>query len=287
MASLDDYVAAMAATQQVAMIDAVVTAVTDDGVNLSASGFLVDGVACLAGYTGRAVDDVVLVLTFAKRWVVLGRIGPEDTSTTAAQILWGTAAPAGSGWWRTADSGVWAKGSTIYVEGVANDGSPPVSAPSTSPVTIQPSQTGAWREGDREAGSPPIQGAWPTYPHPYTGGWFYGTDIASACAGKTVANMQFRAVRQGKSSGGVYGGAAMRLFLHNYTTRPGGKPALSNQWNAGNLQPSEADWLSMPSSWITALAAGSKRGVGCDAGTAESTYLKYTASSGAIRITFQ
>lgn len=272
----------------VSMLDAVVTAVNDDGtVTLTVMGGTVDSVPCLRSYTPRAEGDVVLVVAQDKRWVVLGAIGdeanlgiPDDTT-----ISWGLGAPYGTGWVRESGGNVWVRKGQVHVAYAVADPTPDPSVPSSRPVTINPSDRAAYRDGRIERGEPnPIQGAWPSWPHPYSGVWTYGTAIEAACTGQSVDSMKIRLTRAGRGSGGIYGGAQVRLYLHDATSPTGGTPTLYSGWNPGSLLPGQAKTFVLPSSWVTALASGSARGIGCKAGTGND-YLSYGAC-GALTVTF-
>lgn len=279
----------------VGLRDAVVTGVTASGtVNLDMQGVLVDEVPCLSSYLERAIDDVVAVLVVQGRMLVIGAIGverPPVVDIPPTTIRWGSAAPAGGGWARDAGGTVYARTRELYVRTVAAtepadpDPETPPEAPTPRPVTIEPTDQAAYRDNRRNTSEgTPIQGAWYSYPHPYTGAWFYGTKIAAACSGKTVSRMDMRICRQGRGGGGVYGGATARLYLHSATSKGSAPPDLNTPWVPTDLSPSEVTWVRMPQSWVNALASGSARGVGCYAGVGED-YLSY-GNCGEIKITF-
>jgi hypothetical protein len=218
--------------------------------------------------------------------VVVGKIGDEDPIPDEVQVRWGAGTPGGTGWNADAGASVFAKENIIYVKTAAP--TPPPPPPPRASIggsaTISPSNEGAYRDGGIETSKDhPIQGAWPSYPHPYSGLWIYGTAIASACSGNTVDRMTITMSRL-SGSGGIYGGAQMRLYLHGYTSRPTSSPTLSSLWNAGTLTPGSKKTIQLPSSWVSALASGSARGVGCKAGTG-SDYLSYGAC-GVLKIYF-
>lgn len=269
------------------MRDATVTAVADDGtVNIVLGGGLLLGVPCLSSYLNRTVGDVVQVLQVDKRLVVQCKIGDEVDLTDALSIppetvvQWGTSAPGGSGWVHATD--VYVKRNQVFA--VYSTGSPDPTPTASTHTTLSASDQGSWRDGRRNHDEDDvIQGAWPTYPHPYSGLWLYGTSIASACSGHTVSSMQFTITRR-RGSGGVFGGASMHLYLHGYTTAPSGMPSLYSQWNPGTLEPGEVKHLSLPASWVSALASGSARGIGCKASVG-SSYLTYS-SGGTLKMNF-
>ncbi|NJP75681.1 hypothetical protein HCJ99_33940, partial [Streptomyces sp. C1-2] len=96
---------------------------------------------------------------------------------------------------------------------------PATSAPKS--VTISPTDAGSWRRGrPDDYASNPTQGDW-TGAGDRRGAWFYGTKIASACAGKTVRSMTVKFTR--RRGTGINGKVRMRLYLHGYTSAPSGQ----------------------------------------------------------------
>lgn len=281
-----------------------VTDVTDEGtVHLLMGGVQFYDVLCTDAYRNRQAGDLVAVRRGAVP-VVLWRLGDDpaaaDTARTievaqdAAQDLiaisaytWGTAAPPGTGWQQV--SQLWTKKDgagkgVLYAQlGTAGDTSP--EAPGARPpktVTISPTDSGTWRRGrpDDYADSP-TQGDW-TGRGDRRGGWFYGTRIADACQGKTVAKMTVAFTR--KRGAGVNGKVRMRLYLHSYQSAPSGQLNLDDGPEMLlSLAVGAKGTATLPSSWRTALASGSARGLAIS-GHGRTEYAAFTG--GQITIAF-
>jgi hypothetical protein len=282
---------------------ATVVDVTDTGrVNLQVLGTLVPEVRCSDAYRNRQAGDTVIVQLGA-RPTVLYRLGDDPADTDAATIrelaedaaqdlvaisayTWGTGGPPGSGWQQV--STLWTKkdgaGKGVLYAQLASTSDTSPDAPATrapKAVTVTPTDSGAWRSGRPMDGSDPSQGDW-TGRGNRRGGWFYGTKIASACSGKTVAKMTVKFTR--KRGSGRNAKVPMHLYLHNYTSAPSG------QLNLGDgpeellrLSVGAKGTATLPASWRSALASGSARGLAIY-DTGSSDYSAYTG--GQITITF-
>jgi hypothetical protein len=254
----------------------VVAAVRDDGlVNLTFGNQTVTGVPALASYTPRAAGDVVSVAQNAAGWLVLGNAGPE---AAAAEVSWsevtekpqivtldfGESPPAGTGWTKGA---IWVKDGKIWVDtstaGGGGGGSSPGRVPPTAPVSAI--TDGAYRSGVLTDEPNPIQGAWSTSSYPaYSGAWFYSDHIKNACDTGTVDFIEMRLTRSAAYHG-VPRGVPTRLFLHaeqGITTHP---PALFSATTGPFLALGEAATWQLPPGWVTQLASGAARGIGCAA----------------------
>lgn len=284
-------------------VSAQVVDVTDAGVNLMLAGTLVTDVPCATSYVGRAAGDWVAVRVAGGSPVVAWRLGEDRAETTAAQmqsiavdaaedvqvvraVTWGTGAPPGLGWQAVATP--FARKVNGQVEmyfQLATQSDPSPTPPATKPprpVTISPSSTGSWRGGrPDDYASDPTQGDW-TGRGDRRGGWFYGMNIAAACAGKTVSSMSITVTR--KRGSGVNAKRPVHFYLHNYTSPPSG------QLNLGD-GPEELMALSvggratakLPASWRAALASGSARGIAVFS-RGSRDYAAFTG--GAITITY-
>ncbi|GAA3727279.1 hypothetical protein [Streptomyces tremellae] len=278
--------------------------VTDDGrVNLQMpDGSLLLDVACPTSYRNRAAGDWVAVRMSAVP-VVLWRLGDDPAATDTAQIqqiaqdaaadaqavraaTYGTTAPTGTGW-QTA-SAVYVRKVNGQIElyfqlGDASDPSPTTPpVPTPKPATISPTSSGSWRSGrPDDYASTPIQGDW-TGGGNRRGAWFYGTKIADACAGKTVAKMTATFTR--KRGSGVNAKRPLHLYLHGYTTPPAGQLGLGDgPEDLLALSVGAKGTATLPASWRTALASGSARGLAIYA-TGSSDYMAVTG--GQITITY-
>jgi hypothetical protein len=284
-------------------VSATVLDVTDDGrVNLMLLGTLVPDVPCTDSYRNRAAGDVVLVRVGAKP-VVLYRLGDDPAETeevavaevakSAAQDLiaisaytWGTGAPAGAGWQTV--SQLYTRKDTngvgqLYAQIAGADPSPaetPTRPPKT--VTIPPDESGSWRNGrPDEYASSPTQGDW-TGRGNRRGGWFYGTAIASACSGKTVASMRVKFTR--KRGAGRNSKVPMHLYLHDHTSAPSGQLNLEDgPEELLRLSVGAKGVATLPASWRSQLASGSARGLAIFA-SGSADYGAFTG--GQIVITF-
>ncbi|MEV8396240.1 hypothetical protein ACFVAF_34550 [Streptomyces sp. NPDC057596] len=277
--------------------------VTEDGaVNLRMQGADFYGVACTDAYRNRKAGDIVAVRRGAVP-VVLWRLGqdPADTEQAGAEAIavqaardvqvvraatYGTGTPTGSGW--QAASAVYMRKVDGRLElyfqvGNATDPSPGTPAvPTPKPVVVSPTASGTWRGGrPDDYASAPTQGDW-TGRGNRRGGWFYGTKIADACAGKTVAKMTVAFAR--KTGAGVNGKRPLHLYLHSYTSPPSGQLELgSGPENLLRLSVGAKATATLPADWRTALASGAARGLAIYA-DGPSDYMAVTG--GTLTITF-
>ncbi|MFJ5887504.1 hypothetical protein [Streptomyces californicus] len=258
-----------------------VDGVTDRGVNLRIGDELLLDIPCSEGYRRRQAGDWVAV-TKSARPVVVWRLGDDPGETTDEEIreiaadtaadlqvvrsvTWGTGAPAGTGW--QAGTTVHARKNSagkveLYVQlASVSDPSPPdppTRAP--SPVTVTPTSAGSWRNGrPDDYVNNPMQGDW-TGGGNRRGAWFYGTKIASACSGKTVASMNVTFTRARGS--GANAKRPLHLYLHAYTSAPPGQLNLGDgPEELLNLSVGARGTVALPASWRTALASGTARGL--------------------------
>lgn len=279
-------------------VSAEVIDVTDDGtVNLRMQGGELYGVPCTDAYRNRKAGDTVAVRRGAVP-VVLWRLGDDPADTDADRIAevakdavqdlvavsaytWGAAAPAGAGWqsvttlWTKKDS----NGTGVLYAQVGGADTSPTAPPTRAPksVTISPTGSGTWRRGrPDDYADNPTQGDW-TGRGDRSGAWFYGSKIATACAGKTVAKMTVKFTR--KRGAGVNGKVRMRLYLHDYTTAPSGALGLGDGPEALlSLSVGAKGTATLPSSWRNALASGSARGLAI-AGSGRGHYAAFTGGN--------
>ncbi|MFD7319221.1 hypothetical protein [Streptomyces sp. NPDC059883] len=288
----------------VATVSAQVDDVTDLGVNLLMGGALITDVPCTDAYRNRKAGDWVAVRR-GSRPVVMWRLGDDPGEATETRIreiaedaaadlqviraaTWGTVAPTGPGWQTTSTLFI-RKNAQGKVELYAQIGSltdpsppePPGRAP--SPVTISPSSAGSWRNGRPDEGR---DGA--AYQGDYTGGgnlrggWFYGTAIAAACAGKSVASMTLTLTR--RRGTGVNAKRPAHVYLHNYTLPPSGQLSLGDgPEDLLRLSVGARGTAPLPAAWRSALASGSARGLAVYA-SGRTDYAAFTG--GSLRITF-
>ncbi|MGW4300435.1 hypothetical protein ACWEHT_11720 [Streptomyces sp. NPDC004646] len=280
-AALGAELAQQARTKTLRQATATVIDVTADGrVNLDLLGTLVPDVPCTDSYRNRTAGDTVAVQLGA-RPVVLWRLGDDPAekdadsikklAADAAQDLiavsaftWGSGAPAGSGWQtvtqlytRKDSNGV----GQLYAQIAGSDTSPPTT-PTRPPkgLTINPTDSGSWRSGrPDDYASAPTQGDW-TGRGNRRGAWFYGSQIAAACAGKTVAKMTVTVTR--KKNTGRNSKVPLHFYLHNYTSAPSGQLNLGDgPEDLLRLSVGAKGTATLPAAWRTALASGSARGL--------------------------
>ncbi|WP_167197910.1 hypothetical protein [Brevibacterium pigmentatum] len=265
-----------------------VSSVREDGkVNLQWGETIINDVAANQAYNPRAEGDVVLVLQHSAGWRVMDKIGGpvEVDIPEPVDLTFGDGLPAGD---FVQVNSVFMKDGAIYGligEGPAPGPGEPPRKSKPKPVTLDPASTAAYRDGRRD-GSRPAQGAWPSYPHPYSSVFLYGSRIAAACEGKTVDSMQIRVARTSKYHG-VSGKVRPRLGLHDETSPPSKTPKLTNRWDGPGLGMGDSKWITIPASQAARLASGASRGVGIGAGTGKSNYMIATEGSGNLRIKFK
>ena len=282
----------------------------DDGkVNLSYGETIFAGVPCDSSYVNRQAGDVVMVEKSSAGWLVRPPAGaspalvtPDDIADVVrtgdlddyvkvgdaeqTTLTWGTAAPPAG---MHEASKIFVADNAIYAQLVAAADPPPVKPRPThhAAVTVSPNSDGMWSGGHKASwvnSGHAVQGGYPGFPN-NRGAWFYGSKIADACAGKSVANMTLRLTR--RATGGRSGGVRPQLYLHNYATPPYATPTLTDHWYvAQTLSWGEGASFDLPSNVVSALAAGNRLGIGCSAANGLSGYILYAASSGAITITF-
>lgn len=284
-------------------VSAQVIDVTDTGVNLTYRGALLLDVPCVDSYRNRQAGDWVALRPGA-RPVVMWRLGDDpgdvDESTIRAlakevaldeQVLraatWGTGAPAGAGW-QTVTSLYLRKNTEGKVElygQVASVSDPSPDVPpdrAPKPVTITATDAGTWRSGrPDDYASYPTQGDW-TGRGNRRGAFFYGTAIAAACAGKTVAKMTVKLTR--RTGSGVNAKRPVHLYLHGYTSAPSGALNLGDgPEDLLSLSVGATGTATLPAAWRAALASGSARGLAIYAGGSRD-YM--SLQGGSITITF-
>jgi hypothetical protein len=116
----------------------------------------------------------------------------------------------------------------------------------------------------------------------YTSYLYYGTKIATACSGKSITGIHMRLARIG---GGINRQDMIRLYMHDATSSPGtsyttpAHPIYGAGHNWGTLAYSQEAWNWLSAEMVSALAAGSRRGIALydptnyGTGTGKSTYM--------------
>lgn len=289
--------------REAASVTAQVVDVTETGVNLDYQGALLIDVACPDSYRNRQAGDWVAVRPGTVP-VVLWRLGsdPGDTSDEHIQEIaenaahdlqvvraatWGTGPPVGTDWQETSTLFVRknSQGKVELYAQLASVTDPSPTAPgerAPSPVTITATDSGTWRNGrPDDYASAPTQGDW-TGRGNRRGGWFYGSAIQNACAGKTVASMVATFTR--KTGAGVNAKRPMHLYLHAHSSAPSGQLNLGDGPNDSlRLSVGARGEFTLPASWRSQLAAGTAKGFAIYA-NGSTDYASFTG--GSIRITF-
>jgi hypothetical protein len=284
-------------------VSAQVVDVTDVGVNLDFRGALLLDVPCVDSYRNRTPGDWVALRPGAKP-VVMWRLGQdpgevdEDTIRSLAKEValdeqvvrsatWGTAAPSGTGWQtvqtlflRKSSEGKVELYGQLASESDTSPDSPAERAP--KPVTISPSSYGTWRGGrPDDYANYPTQGDW-TGRGNRRGAWFYGSDIANACAGKTVAKMTVKFTRRRGS--GANAKRPLHVYLHNHNSPPSGQLDLDDgPEELLSLSVGATGTATLPASWRSQLASGAAKGFAIYA-SGSRDYM--SVQGGAITITF-
>ncbi|SFK72830.1 hypothetical protein [Streptomyces pini] len=274
----EDLARAASGTGGGTVVSAQVVDVTDAGtVNLDLGGALILDVPCADSYRGRQAGDWVAVRPGA-RPVVMWRLGEdpgaldEDAVREIAlgaqavrAMTWGTGTPSGDGWMQPTALYVRkaADGKAELYAQVATEPTDPPDEPTGAvarPVSLSPTDSGSWRGGRPDSYADfPMQGDW-TGGGDRRGGWFYGTAIADACSGKTVAKMTVGFTRRRGS--GVNAKRPLHLYLHSYTSPPSGQLSLGDgPEDLLRLSVGGTGTATLPAAWRTALATGAARGL--------------------------
>ncbi|WP_431784318.1 hypothetical protein [Streptomyces chumphonensis] len=281
------------------IVSAQVVDVTDTGtVNLMLGGALILDVQCADSYRGRQAGDWVAVRPGA-RPVVMWRLGEDPGALDEDAVreialdaqavraaTWGTGAPAGTGWMQATAVFVRraADGKAELYAQVGSVVEPPEESTGAvpRPATISATESGSWRSGrPDDYASYPMQGDW-TGGGNRRGAWFYGTKVADACQGKTVAKMQVTFTRRRGS--GANAKRPLHLYLHTYTGPPSGQLGISHgPEELLSLSVGGTGTATLPATWRDRLASGTSRGLAIYANGSRD-YM--AVSGGTIKITF-
>jgi hypothetical protein len=196
----------------------------DASLTLSLAGDVITGVRWIGSYT-PVVDDVVVVSRVGAMWVVLGKLSKQFV---AATVIYDQATVLPETAWR----GTWLTSTSVWTWDVG-DALDMVGQGRTNPA--DPNQ---------------IAGVW------YLPG-------ISLPAGATVTAAKLRLWRwlgDGESTL-----VTPRLRMHTYSVIPSGAPTWTGSaWSPGTLAAGQSGVWDLPSTWLTALLAGTATGVGVD-----------------------
>jgi len=211
----------------------------DASLTVSLAGDVVSGVRWIGSYT-PVVADVVVVSRVGAMWVCLGKLSKQLVGATT---LYGqvTVLPATAWrgyWWTSTPSTDWVWGAPPF--GAVGQGR-------TFPDT-------------------PLQ----------EGGVWYVPGISSVLpVGATVTAAKLRLTRLGGDGESTL--VTPRLRMHTYSAAPVGAPTWTGSaWSPGTLAAGQSGVWDLPSTWLTALLAGTAKGVGVDS----AAYADYTLFSG-------
>lgn len=255
-----------------------VEGVRDDGtLNVRLGGQTLDGIPANVSYSPRAEGDTVLLARWRGGVRVIDRVGAPSSTSAGTKVTWGNATPNGTGWQQAAS--VWVRDNEVFAQLSAGD------PPPGDVDEISPSTQGAWQRGYLDSGQTVSQGAWPTYPHPYTGGWFYGSQVVAAAGAGAIDSISIRLSRTSKRHG-VYGAVTPRLYLLAAGSAPNATPPLGDGPVSGPaLGLGVSKSFILPTSWRDALASGTAKGIGCYADVG-GDYLVFTGSCGQLTLTY-
>jgi len=220
---------------------------SDASLTLSLAGDVITGVRWIGSYT-PVVADVVVVSRVGAMWVVLGKLS-KQIGTTPPPVIYqpGSTSPVlpVTSWWGDYSS-VW----TWHAASAVGQGTYLL---------------------DNWLGGPGI-------PLRLSGVWYVPGISAALPAGATVTAAKLRLTRlpvfMGPSESTL---VTPRLRMHAYTTMPPGAPTWTGSaWSPGTLTAGQTGVWDLPSTWLTALLAGTATGVGVDS----AAYADYTTFSG-------
>jgi hypothetical protein len=251
------------------VLSAEVVDVTDRGVNLDLGSetYFLDA-PCPDTYTDRKAGDRVAVQIRAGQPVVLWRLGDDtaaDNVNPIASVAWGPTAPTAP--WMTYSSLRWKARADGRVDLFFVKPSTDTTQPIPAPVTLTPTSIASYinrhlsHHGRATQGpSTPGPHAGSTYATSWRGGFFYGTKIADACAGKTLASMQLKLTRQ--RGIGADRPRPAQVWLHNFVSAPADLWGMTDGPIPGlALSPGGTRLWDVPADWASQLAAGTAKGL--------------------------
>jgi len=230
---LDPLLERIARSQQAGMRLGSVTVIdaTDASLTLSLAGDVITGVRWIGSYT-PVVADVVVVSRVGAMWVCLGKLSKQ--LSVAPTTLYPTA---------------------------------PVVRPTTTWQGSLSTSLPVWQWSLSVADDFNTQGKWDGFgfdPTQYAGVWYVPGISTALPVGATVTAAKLRLHRWP----GFYPESTLvtpRLRMHAYTTIPSGAPTWTGSaWAPGALAAGQTGVWDLPSTWLTALLAGTAKGVGVD-----------------------
>jgi len=213
----------------------------DASLTLSLAGDVITGVRWIGSYT-PVVADVVVVSRVGAMWVVLGKLSKQLAAPT---VIYPTAA-------------------------------------TVRPVTVWQgvmwTSTSVWDWSDNFL-YPAGQGMafsllYPSQSLRVAGVWYVPGIPTALPVGATITAAKLRLTRVGGSGEATL--VTPRLRMHAYTTIPSGAPTWTGSaWAPGTLAAGQVGVWDLPSTWLTALLAGTATGVGVDS----AAFADYTSFS--------
>jgi len=224
---LDPLLERIARSQRAGMRLGSVTAIdaADASLTVSLAGDVITGVRWIGSYT-PVVADVVVVSRVGAMWVVLGKLSKQ---LVAATTLYNQVTVVIVAAWR----GAWLTSNPVWNWSV--------------PLFDMVGQGMAD----------------PADPTRRAGVWYTPGITTALPAGATVTAAKLRLTRFGGAGESTL--VTPRLRMHTYTAIPSGAPTWTGSaWAPGTLADGQSGVWDLPSTWLTALLAGTATGVGVD-----------------------
>lgn len=197
---------------------------------------------CLASYSARAVGDQVLAVQLGGNdWVVLGRIGADDSPIGTVTTDDGD--PTGGYWRHVTNAWIYQDHDnrrSLYFD-MTGDPIDPVIVAAVDAVSWNGSTPS--REFIEVDGARVVQ-------------WDYGVDIYNACIATTATAMFLQVTRS--EEGGGDGPLPLRLGMTGGLISP---PSVDHLWNPGVvLVKGQTVWVPIPAASLSVLANGNRTG---------------------------
>lgn len=220
--------------------------VADASLTVNMAGDILTGARWIGSYA-PVVNDLVVVSRVGTVWVVLGKLSKQLGSSGTTYAS--VVLPTAAMW-----QGVNAVG---------------------SPTWSWFSAAGSIRQGKDYI--PQINAA----------EWTYGSIASLLPSGATITAAKLRMTGWASDYNAAANQISPRLYSHASTSLPTASPTwIAGPWSPGGLLPGETGQWDLPSTWITALIAGTVTGFGIYSATSADDSLWDTASSGQLTISY-
>lgn len=142
---------------------------------------------------------------------------------------------------------------------------PPAPTPTeTTTKWAARSDSGTWRadfgglwDSSSNYGNSAAQGTWSGY-GPFTGAFFFGSNLPSAVTGKNIKRIRVQISRQ---TGGVYAEQNVVIRPHLSATRPTGNVAAQSPSHVAGIKVGDTRWITLPSSFYSGFESGNYKGL--------------------------